>query len=178
MIIGHLPGAYLVYKLGAPRGLSTAVFLAGMAGALFPDIDLLWFYFVDNRGHHHHEYLTHRPAIWLGLLIVFFVFTRLPGKRWGLLGLSFCAGAIVHVVLDSITGRIFWLWPLSDATVTLVTVLPTHSHFMLSFLAHWTFKVELVVTAIAGAVFLRSRYRRVRAVAVAGGDRENSRKAT
>lgn len=170
MIIGHLPSAYLVFKIGSPRGLSSAVFLVGMAGALFPDIDFLWFYFVDNRGHHHHEYLTHRPAIWLGLLIVFFVFTRLTVNRLGLLGVSFCAGALTHMAFDSIVGKIFWLWPLYDYSVTLVTVQATHSHFMLSFLAHWTFKVELAVTAIAGAVFIRSRYRTPKAVAVRSDD--------
>ena len=169
MIIGHLPSAYLILKLGSPRGLSNAVFLAGMVGAIFPDIDLLWFYFVDNRSHHHHEYLTHRPAVWLGLLVLCFVISRVSNRRLGQVAMAFCVGALVHVFLDSIAGKIFWLWPLSDYTVTLVTVQPTHSHFLLSFLTHWTFKVELLVTAIAGAVFIRNRYRKLNAVA-AGGD--------
>ncbi|NKB49899.1 MAG: metal-dependent hydrolase [Alphaproteobacteria bacterium] len=170
MMIGHLPSAYLVYKIGAPRTLNTTVFMAGMVGALFPDIDLLWFYFVDNRAYHHHEYLTHRPAIWLGLLVAFFVFSRYFKNRLGLIGMSFCIGAITHVVFDSTVGKIFWLWPFSDYSLTLVTVQATHSHFMLSFLAHWTFKVEIAVTTVAVIVFLHSRYRKRKATPVPTGN--------
>ncbi len=168
MIFGHLPGAYLAFKAAAPRALSTSIFAAGMVGALFPDIDLFWFYFVDFRAHHHHEYLPHRPAVWLGLMIVFFVLTRRSGNRLAPIGMSFCAGALVHLVLDSIAGQIFWLWPLSDSAVTLVTVPATHSHFLLSFMAHWTFKVEIFVTTLGAIVFLHSRYRKAKSVAVRG----------
>jgi inner membrane protein len=160
LMIGHLPSTYLVYKIGAPRALPLAAFAAGMVGALFPDIDLLWFYFVDNRGHHHHEYLTHRPVLWFGLLALSFLFTRLTGRRGGLVAMSFCAGALTHLVFDSIVGRIFWLWPFSYYSVTLVEVQATHSHFMLSFLAHWTFKVEILVTSVAAMVFLFNRQRK------------------
>ncbi len=173
MMIGHLPSAYLVFKAMAPRALPRIAFLAGMGGALFPDIDLLWFYFVDNRSTHHHEYLTHRPALWLGLMILFLGTAWLSGKRRGLvalgiIGAAFCAGALTHMVFDSIAGKIFWLWPLTDHSVTLVTVQPTHSHFILSFLAHWTFKMEIAITIVAATVFLYVRYRRSRIVEVEG----------
>lgn len=157
MFIGHLPSAYLVYRLAAPRSLSKATFRAGMVGAVFPDIDMLWFYFVDDRGHHHHWYLTHRPAVWLGLLLLCGLLTYLSRTRHVAIGISFCIGALIHIVFDSIAGQVYWLWPLSDATVTLVVVPPTHSHYILSFLAHWIFKVEIAVTILAAIVFLHGR---------------------
>lgn len=158
MFIGHLPSSYLLYKLAAPRNLPDSAFRAGMLGAIFPDIDMLWFYLIDDRGHHHHWYLTHRPAVWIGLIILCGLLMYATRTRHGLTGMSFCAGALTHIAFDTIAGRILWLWPLSDGTFTMVIVQPTHSHYILSFLAHWTFKVEIAVTIVAVVVFLRSRF--------------------
>ncbi len=156
MFIGHLPSTYLAFKLAAPRSLSNAAFKAGMLGAVLPDIDMLWFYVVDNRGHHHHEYFTHRPAVWLGLLILCALLMWSTRTRHAPAGIALCAGALTHMVFDSIAGSIGWLWPLSDAAFPLVIVQPTHSHWILSFLAHWTFKVEIAVMVVAAIVYLRS----------------------
>ena len=157
MIVGHLPAAYLVYKAVAPRCLMPLAFAAGMAGAVFPDIDMLWFYLVDNRQHHHHEYLTHRPMVWLGLLALCFAIVRVMRLPQGVVLVSFCAGGLIHMVCDSYTGSILWFWPFSDWSYALVTVQPTHSHWLLSFLAHWTFKVEIALCMVAAMVWYRSR---------------------
>jgi len=53
------------------------------------------------------------------------------------------------MALDSIAGSIAWGWPLSAAAYPLVVVHPTHGHWILSFLNHWTFKVEIALTLIA-----------------------------
>jgi inner membrane protein len=50
-----------------------------------------------------------------------------------------------------------WLWPLSDHLYSLVTVQPTHSHWVLSFVAHWTFWLELGLIAVAGWLFITRR---------------------
>lgn len=155
MFIGHLPAAYLVYKSAAPRALTPLAFAAGMVGAVFPDIDMLWFYLVDNRQHHHHEYLTHRPMVWLGLLVICMAIARTMRLPQGAVPVSFCAGGLIHLVCDSYTGSILWLWPFSDWHYALVTVQPTHSHWLLSFLAHWTFKVEIALCMVAAVVWYR-----------------------
>lgn len=152
MFIGHLPGAYLIFRATAPN-LGRLAFTAAMIGAVAPDIDILWFYFFDDRGHHHHSYLTHRPIIWLGFLIA-----GLLIRRWlqqsGTFVAFFGVGGLVHLLLDSITGEVTWLWPLSDATYPLVVVQATHSHWILSFLNHWTFKIEIVITVLALLVLI------------------------
>ena len=81
MFIGHLPGAYLLVRPFSER-LPAALFPAAMVGSVLPDIDLLAFYFVDNRAHHHHDYLTHRPILWAGMLLVLSFGLHRPGK-WG-----------------------------------------------------------------------------------------------
>ncbi|MDL2321036.1 hypothetical protein LJC47_01630 [Desulfosarcina sp. OttesenSCG-928-B08] len=80
MFIGHLPASYLVtcaLDTKAPdlvpkrlRPLAVKVFL--LAG-IFPDIDLLYFYLIDNRSQHHHLYWTHLPFCWLVLYMIFLV---------------------------------------------------------------------------------------------------------
>lgn len=154
MFIGHLPGAYLVFRTAAPN-LGKLAFAAAMVGAVAPDIDILWFYLVDDRGHHHHSYLTHRPIIWAGFLLAGMMI-RIWALRTGTFLTFFGAGGLVHMVLDSITGEVAWLWPFSDATHPLVVVQATHSHWILSFLNHWTFKVEIVITVIALLVWFLS----------------------
>ncbi|MEX0329710.1 MAG: metal-dependent hydrolase [Ruegeria sp.] len=154
MFIGHLPGAYLIFRATVPN-LGKLAFTAAMIGAVAPDIDILWFYLVDDRGHHHHSYLTHRPIIWMGFLL-----TGLVIRQWlqraGTFLTFFGAGGLVHLLLDSISGEVAWFWPLSDATYPLVTVQATHSHWILSFLNHWTFKVEILITMVALIVLVVS----------------------
>ncbi|KIC39945.1 hydrolase [Ruegeria sp. ANG-R] len=147
MFIGHLPGAYLIFRTTAPN-LGKLAFTAAMIGAVAPDVDILWFYLVDDRGHHHHSYLTHRPIIWAGFLLAGLLIRQWLQKT-GTFLTFFGAGGLVHMLLDSITGEVAWLWPFSDATHPLVTVQATHSHWILSFLNHWTFKVEILITMIA-----------------------------
>jgi len=149
MFIGHMPSVYLGITALRKR-LTKPVFAAALIGSVFPDIDMLWFYFVDNRGHHHHEYLTHRPALYLALLMV----------AWGMRGrigyplVAFSIAGLVHMVLDTVVGAIAWGWPLSHTSHTLFVVEATHGHWILSFVNHWYFKIEVAITAAAAAVLL------------------------
>ncbi len=151
MLIGHLPAGYLAAKGARVVGASRALFLGMIVGSVAPDIDMLWFHLVDHGSVHHHEYLTHRPIVWAVLLFVG-VLTR---KNW-LAGIGL--GGILHMLLDSIAGQITWGWPFFDASTTLVVVQATHDHWVKSFMAHWTFQVELALTAVAIAVFLRANF--------------------
>ncbi|MFT5797895.1 MAG: inner membrane protein [Candidatus Azotimanducaceae bacterium] len=147
MFIAHVPSGYLVARLSN----ASKLFKIGiLIGSVALDLDILWFYFVDGGTIHHHEYLTHRPIFWT-LLLVIVGFFRLPFLQ----GLG--VGGLVHMLLDSIVGRITWAWPLSSKTFTLVEVPATQSHWILSFLTHWTFFVEIAITLCAIAVFVYSR---------------------
>ena len=150
MFIGHLPAGYLT-SLGARiAGFPSLFCVALIVGSVLPDVDILWFYLVDSQSTHHHSYITHRPALWfaIGLAGIFFANAFLKG-----LG----SGGVLHLVLDTIAGHVAWLWPISDVGLTLVEVQPTHDHWILSFLAHWTFKVEIALTVVAIIVFIYSR---------------------
>ena len=62
-------GAQLLYRLKPATVSARAWLLYGIAGGLLPDIDMLWFYFVDHGPVHHHRYPTHWPLLWLLALV-------------------------------------------------------------------------------------------------------------
>ena len=149
MIIGHLPAGYLAAVAVALRFPSRAVFAGIVVGAVLPDVDMLWFWLIDSSTHHHHL-ITHRPVIWISLF-VFALALRSPA----LIGVA--TGALLHMLLDTTLGHIAWAWPLSDHTITLIEVQPTHDHWIKSFMAHWTFRLEIALLAIALLTFWARR---------------------
>lgn len=153
MIVGHLPSGYI---LGRVLGVGTpALMLACVTGAVFPDFDLLFFYLVDDRAIHHHRYWVHAPGFWLIASVVIAPILWFTSRKLLTLFAAFFAGNFFHVLLDSITGEIMWGWPFSTELLSLITVQPTHSHFVLSFMAHWTFWLEIALWAVAVGLFSR-----------------------
>ncbi len=155
MIIGHLPSGYIlgrVLRVGTP-----ALMFACVLGAIFPDFDLLFFYLVDDRAFHHHKYWVHAPGFWLIICAVVIPVLWFAARSWLSLFGAFVLGNFLHVLLDSIAGGIMWAWPYSNDLISLVTVQPTHSHFILSFIAHWTFWLEITLWIFAVTLFFKGR---------------------
>ncbi|MGJ8626041.1 MAG: metal-dependent hydrolase [Sulfitobacter sp.] len=150
MFIAHLPAGYLFAYSFRPWTNRTQRYIC-MVGAVLPDIDLVLFYFRDAQSIHHHNYLTHRPIFWLAILCVGTVISARfeAGKLLVALGL----GAILHLLLDTHIGAINWAWPLFDLSGPLVIVPASHNHWILSFVTHWTFALELVLCGGAVIAF-------------------------
>lgn len=152
MITAHLPSGYVLYR--ATKSPERLVFWACILGAIAPDFDLIWFYLIDDRAFHHHRYWVHAPGFWLMVLAVLTpVAWRLPAayKRavfW------FMAAWFMHMCLDTIVGDIMWLWPFSEQMFRLATVPATQSHFVLSFMVHWSFALEIAVWALAAWLYV------------------------
>ncbi len=127
-----------------------------MVGAVAPDLDMAWWWLVDHGAVHHHRYVTHLPATWLAAALVAALALGGAHRR---LALSTCAGALLHLVLDGVAGDVAWLWPLSDRLFSLVTVPATGGHWVVSFVTHWTFTLEVAITAAAAAWWARGARR-------------------
>lgn len=145
MLTAHLPSGYVLARSADPdiRWLIPAA----LFGAVLPDFDMLFFHFVDDRSIHHHRYWVHVPAFWAVVAVL-----ALPLlARWNMLrtGLVFFAAVFLHLCLDTIGGGIMWAAPFNDHLYTLVTVPPTQSHWIASFILHWTFLLELVIWGAA-----------------------------
>jgi inner membrane protein len=67
------------------------------------------------------------------------------------------AGGLRHMALDSIAGEIRWLAPVSDWSLTLVIIPAAFDSWILRFVTHWTFGIEVALTVVAVGVWVRRR---------------------
>ena len=160
MFIAHLPSGVLLARAAVMRlqevASQRALIAAALSGSLFPDTDLFWNFLVDDGQVHHHRYWTHTPAVWLviGALGCLLLARR---RRLRALLAVFVAGVFAHLCLDSVVGDVRWLWPLSDELFSLFTVPARYSHYIISFVLHWTFAIELVICTAAAMTLHRWR---------------------
>jgi len=94
---------------------------------------------------------AHLPFFWLCVATV--ALPLLASRGYLRAGLVFFAAILMHLILDTIGGGIAWAAPFDMRLIEWVTVPATQSHWILSFLLHWTFALEMVIWAIAGALF-------------------------
>ena len=74
----------------------------------------------------------------------------------------FGINVLLHLVLDSIVGHIWWLYPWIDEPYSLTTVPAEYKPWWMSFILHQSFLLEIAL--LATAVFLYVRERNVRTV--------------
>jgi hypothetical protein len=67
----------------------------------------------------------------------------------------FCASAMLHLVFDTLTGKVYWFLPLSTAGVNVFKVADVHVWWVKNYLYHWTFLFEIVIAGAAMVIFLR-----------------------
>lgn len=154
MFIAHIPAGYLTAHLYSRLGGGSATrarVMAGMAGGIFPDIDLFYAALVDDWQAHHHRYWTHLPIMWLVASYIILVMLRLRGEAKQRV-MVFLLAVWGHLFLDTIAGDVWWLWPWNDTPISLVTIQATHSPWWLNFVMHWTFAVELFLILLACGV--------------------------
>jgi hypothetical protein len=163
MFIAHLPAGYLVSRLllnalHTPESNRKRFISTGIAASLLPDIDLIYFFLIDHRLHHHHTYWTHLPIFWLSILVIAFGVCLLPKMReWRPPVLVFGANIFLHLALDSVVGDIWWLAPFLNQPYALFSVPARHTPWYLNFLLHWSFWLEIALTAIAYGVWRRTK---------------------
>ena len=162
MFIAHLPIGYLASRLIYPRLRSPEIerkgfLIAGMAGAIAPDLDMFYFYLIDHRQHHHHSYWTHYPIVWMCLLLLSPSLSFLgKWKALAVIMMIFSLNGLIHMLLDSVAGIIYWFAPISHKAYGLVTVQALYTPWWLNFILHWSFLIEMAIFTWAMLVW---RYR-------------------
>ena len=149
MFIAHIPVSLALARLVVRRPLGLPIISVAAFGAIFPDLDLIRFYFFDSHQRHHHDYWTHIPAIWFTIIFVWGMISKWLARPFGILPFVFFAAVITHLTLDTVAGAIEWLWPFSDKGFYLVIVPATHAKWYLSFLTHWTFALEFFISLLS-----------------------------
>lgn len=161
MIIAHLPSGYilaslLLKRVGRLPVRPRTILLAGILGAVAPDFDMLYFHLVDNRQTHHHRYFVHWPILWFGIALLFMLWQRLaPASGRAIAGLVFSLGGILHLLLDSFVGDIWWLAPFIDRPFALFSVQAVFKPWWLNFILHWSFAIELAIWLWALLIYRR-----------------------
>lgn len=157
MFLAHMPAGYLLSRhLSKGHRHREALIATGMVASVFSDLDLFWFYLVDNRQTAHHAYIFHWPLFWVALALIAWIVARaVRVKAAEPFILVALAGTLLHMVLDSVAADIMWLKPFSDAQVNLFHVEAQYDWWVWNFILHWTFALELAITAIAVIIFWR-----------------------
>lgn len=151
MLIAHAPAGYIGAKcLEArlrPHTLSSHVWaLCGVISGLLPDVDMWWFYVVDQGRVHHHRYVTHWPLLWLIFLLCALLWRKYRPQSAGAALLCLVGvNGMVHMMLDSIVGDIWWLMPWHDQPYALFGVAARYQPWWLNFVLHWSFTAEIAV---------------------------------
>lgn len=170
MMIAHLPAGYLLSTALSKKWritndqLHKYFILAGISGSIFPDIDIIYFYLVDNKQHHHHSFFTHYPILWVALIIISYLFLKNNRlKSFGLIAMIFSINGFLHMMLDSLVGDIRWLTPFSNQAFSLFDVAATHAYWWLNFIFHWSFLVELLIVVIGIYVYRNRKLKKIAA---------------
>ena len=164
MILGHLPAGYIISSLLLERErdmnyrVQRRLLFWGMLCSILPDFDLTYFYLIDNRQHLHHGYWTHLPVFWGSLAFLFYIYALLRKKRiLRLITLFGSLNVLGHLVLDTVVGKIRWIYPLSDTDVVFFHVTARYDWWIWNLVFHWTFVFELALVVYAGYLFVKRR---------------------
>lgn len=138
------------------RNVSSVVIGAGMIGSIAPDLDMVYFYLIDHRQTHHHKYVTHWPLLWLCLVVAAILWIRVSRfSKASCLSLVFIVGGVLHLILDSFVGDIWWLAPFGGKPYAMFTVPAVFKPWWLNFFFHWSFAVELIIGLWALTLYRR-----------------------
>lgn len=122
-----------------------------------PDLDILWFYLIDDRQTLHHKYWIHKPIYWLGFLLIITIFLYFYRKKNPIfISVVFFSNVFLHLILDTITGKIDWLYPFSNYSLALVEVPSRYNWWVWNFVFHWTFLLEIAIILWAIVIFVKN----------------------
>ena len=156
MLIAHMPAGYIVAK--AAKQEKKSVVLSSLIFSIWPDLGLIYFYFFDNTSTFHRHHFPHLPIVMaIAFIATLPLYFWKPFKKFQIYYLLFFINWLIHLVLDTFTERIFWLYPFSNEGFRLIEIPAVFHHWIISFVLHWTFAVELAIVAIALILFVRTR---------------------
>jgi len=132
------------------------VTISSLVFSVLPDLGLIYFYFF-NSTISHRQFFPHLPIVMLATLIITIPLYRLKFfEKMRVYYVIFFVNWFVHLVIDTFTERIHWLYPFRDEGIMLIEIPARYSHWIISFVLHWSFLLELAIIAVALALLFRT----------------------
>lgn len=159
MLIAHAPVGYIIAKkTNKDFCKNRSYVISSIVFAVWPDFDLIYYYFFDETKTFHHLYFTHLPIVAaVSFLIGLPVLFAKPLAKIKPYYILFYVNWTVHLILDTYTGGTAWLYPLNTEIYKLIKISANYASWVVSFMLHWSFLLELVIVLWAAIVFLRPR---------------------
>jgi inner membrane protein len=154
MLIAHLPAGYILGSAARQRSEAPRIMTAALIGSVLPDFDMVYFFLTGGKIHHH-SYVSHWPLFWLALAAVVLPAIGRLAPNWLPTAAIFFSAVMLHMIMDTVAAPMLWLAPFDWSKFELTTVPATYSNWVLSFMLHWTFGLELTICAIALIVAIR-----------------------
>ncbi len=163
MLIAHGPLGYLLgtltqrwWKLPNLTKLQTRwVLTAAFIGGMFPDIDLLFFYFVDSS-QSHRQLITHSLVLYSSLLILGILLMKFSRAKFGgALITVFAIGTVSHVLTDMIIGMTVFLAPFSYELFGLISFDWYRSSIFIRYSHVTGIGIELLLISFAMYIWIR-----------------------
>ncbi len=146
MFLGHLPAGYVLTKTLQKKFKTAKYLLIGLIASILPDADLFYFYLVDEKQHLHHSYWIHTPFYWVVIATITFPLLWFFKKKDLMVGVAiFFSNVFLHLFLDTIVGKIEWLFPLTEKAYYIFEVPDIYNFWVYNFIFHWTFLFEIAV---------------------------------
>lgn len=182
MIIAHLPTGYILGSYLQNMELETErkqrILQVALVGSVLPDLDMLYWFWVD-RSLDHHLFYTHIPAVYCLLIPIFVLCRQFKQTRFiGNLLLTLWLALLSHAILDTVVSGILWTFPFTgiDAShlIHLVdkeqipkVVNPYHVYvdvmglklegWVLNLMLHWSALIEYVLCGVAFTLYTKRK---------------------
>jgi inner membrane protein len=155
---GYLLTKPLVHRLTSDSRQMKQLLVLGMIGSVFPDLDLLYFYLIDQQQHAHHTYWTHLPYFWLVLFaLAMSVAAIFNARTIAYSVVIFTLNVCLHLFLDTFCGGIRWFYPFEPTKVVFFEVPARFDWWVMNFILHWSFVVELLIMVAAIQYFRKTK---------------------
>lgn len=166
MFLAHMPAGYMASKFLLSQfqldpSKTKWLLLLGLSGSISPDLDMLYFYLIDNRQHSHHSYWTHIPFYWISLLGFCYCIAAIVKSRFLVAAATVFIGCILlHLSLDTfVGGGIKWLYPIQNSYTNIFSIPSRHGYWLWNYILHWTTLVELTIISFAAITFWKTDWK-------------------
>lgn len=167
MIFAHAPLGYLTAYATRrwwnqplrTRSQRVLIYAIATVGGMFPDIDLVYFYFF-NASLSHRQLLTHSLLPYAIIMLLGFILVQLRFQRWRWLGrllIAFTLGVYSHFLADAWVGRLIVFYPFSTELFGLSSWSWYANSIFLRYSLTTNYTAELLLFIVAGYTLVKKK---------------------